>query len=84
MCNTWGDLRAAIDSLEDDEKENLKSHFNGLIEDEGTLGDILFGDADEFEQTMEMLSDDIKKEYTDELMEQEVVDKAELEASITD
>ena len=82
MCNTWEDLKAAIDSLEEEEKEQLKEHFNSLIEDENTLGDILFGSVDDFATTCEMLADDLKEEYTKELMAQEVIDQAELEASM--
>merc|ERR1712166_836726 len=78
MENTWGDLRAAIDSLEEGEQAQLKDHFNNFIEDHGELGDILFGDVDDFKSTVQFMESDLQQEYTNELIAQEVIDKDEL------
>ena len=80
MENTWGDLRAAIDALEEEEQHQLKDHFNNLIEDHDNLGDILFGDADDFVSAVNFMENDLQTVYTDELIAQEVIDKDELEA----
>ena len=83
MINTWDDLREAIDGLEDAEKDQLREHFNSLLADEDdTLGDILFGSVDDFKQCVDVLQDDVKTDYTNELIAQEVIDKDELEASV--
>merc|ERR1711971_747565 len=80
MQHTWTELRAAIDALDDGEKDQLREHFNNLIEDQGELGDILFGDADDFKSAVQFMESDLQQQYTDELIAQEVIDKAELEA----
>ena len=80
VVNTWGDLRNAIDELKPEEKDQLREHFNNLIDDETDLGEILFGTADDFESRLKFLDDEIQQQYTDELIAQEVIDKAELEA----
>ena len=44
------------------------------------MGDILFGTADEFDSRLKFLDNEVQQEFTDELIAQEVIDKAELEA----
>ena len=78
--NTWGDLQAAIATMSENEKDQLKDHFNGLIEDECDLGDILFGSADDFESRLKFLDDEVQQEYVDELIKQEVIDGTDLAA----
>ena len=51
----------------------IKNHFNALIEDCDDLGDILFGDLDDFKTKVERLNDDEIQSYTEELVNQEVV-----------
>ena len=78
--HSWNDLQTAIGTLSETEKDELRSHFNDFIEDEGDLGDILFGTADDFESRLKFLDDEVQGEYTEELIKQEVIDGAELSA----
>ena len=80
--NSWSDLQDAIAGLDEAEQVELRNHFNDCIEGETDLGDILFGSADDFESRLKFLDDEVCEEYTEELMAQEVIDKAELEASV--
>ena len=80
LTETWDDLREAVDGLEDSEKDALRDHFNKFIEDHDDLGDILFGDADDFVAGVQMMDAELQQKYCDELIAQEVIDKAALEA----
>ena len=80
VMNTWGDLQEAIAGMDKPDQDELREHFNNLVEDEGDLGDVLFGTADDFESRLKFLDDDVQQQFTDELIAQEVIDKAELEA----
>ena len=80
VCSSWKDLQNAIKTMSPEEQDELRSHFNNFIDDEGDLGDILFGSADDFESRLKFLDDDIQGEYTEELIKQEVIDGSELAA----
>ena len=73
IAESWEDIQAVTNALGDSEKDALKSHFNGLIEEHDTLGDILFCDADDFTETVTPLSIKEKRTYTDELVNYGVV-----------
>ncbi len=71
--DSWDDLQAAINGMTDDQKEDLKKHFNefGENDDVDGLGDVLFGeDCSEFETKVSMLDDDVATKYTKELIAQ--------------
>ena len=48
LTETWDDLSEAVNGLDQEEQDQLKDHFNKFIEDHDDLGEILFGDADDF------------------------------------
>ena len=68
MTSTWEELQAAISGLSQDEQKELEDHFNQLVEDESDLGTILFGTADDFNSRLNFLDEDVKQEFTDELL----------------
>ena len=39
--------------MTEEEKANFISHFNGLIEGADNLGDLMFGDYDEFREQLD-------------------------------
>ena len=80
MLNCWDDLQQAIGALAAEEQEELKDHFNSFIDGEDDLGDVLFGGADDFDSRLKFLDDEVRQEYTNELIAQEVIDKEALEA----
>ena len=80
VCGAWKDLQNAINTMNPEEQDELRSHFNQLIEDECDLGDILFGSSEDFESRLKFLDDEIQGEYTEELIKQEVIDGSELAA----
>ena len=42
IIGNWNEIRAAIDKLEENEQQELREHFNALIEGYDELGDVLF------------------------------------------
>ena len=75
----WQELQNAIGELPEEEQTAFKDHFNNVVEGEPNLGDILFGDYDSFESRIRFLDEEATEEYTQELLHQEVLDKATLE-----
>ena len=57
-----------------DDLQQLKEHFNGLIDDQSSLGDALHGDLDDFKLILSELGDVQKKILTDELIRVEIFD----------
>ena len=51
---SWEALKDALDGLSTEDEQEMKDHFNNLIEGDDTedLGDVLFGDLSDFEQKM--------------------------------
>merc|ERR1712032_703401 len=74
MMDAWDDLQEAIGKLNEEEKKQLTDHFNGFIDGEDDLGDILFGSAEDFDSRVKFLDDEVQKKYTDEIKAQEVID----------
>ena len=56
----------------------FKDYFNTLIDGENELGDLLFGDKDEFEFHVKQMDNDNKKVYVDALVEKELIDQTNL------
>ena len=50
-------MKSAIDRLAEEDAEELREHFNTLINDEDDLGDILFGEPDDFDSRVKFLDD---------------------------
>ena len=57
--------------MPEEELENLFATFNGLIEGEDDLGDILFGEFEDFKRRVEGLKDGKGQIYTDALQSEE-------------
>ena len=68
LKDSWDELQDVFDQLDDDEKDQVRFHFNDFIPGEGDLGDILFGSKEEFDARVGYLDADLTKEYTDELI----------------
>ena len=74
MVEAWDDLQEAVSGLGDDDATQMKDFFNELNPDVGTLGDILFGDADEFQETVNPMDLKEKKTYVKAIVETELID----------
>ena len=74
LKDSWQDLQNAIKNMNESDKQELKDHFNGFDEDNDDLGDILFGDFNDFEQRINLMDDAASTAYTNELQAQEVIE----------
>ena len=68
MKDYWKELQEELEKLPQDEQNEFKDHFNGLIDDEEDLGDILFGNYETFWSRIKNLDDEIIEEYTQEML----------------
>ena len=74
MKDCWNDMATAIDeNLSKAQQTEMLEHFNNLIEDHDELGELLFGDYDDFEAGMDMLSAEQKAKFCNELQEAEII-----------
>ena len=48
-------------------------HFNGLVKDEGDLGDLLFGEMSDFKERIGFLQEDDLETYAKEIETQEIM-----------
>ena len=48
VTSNWDALQESYNNLDDDEKDELKGHFNQIFETRETLGDALFTDLDDW------------------------------------
>ena len=74
ICNDWGELQSELDKFGSEDLKQLKDHFNGLIDDQASLGDALHGDLDDFRLIISELDETAKKALTDELIRVEIFD----------
>merc|ERR1712110_98892 len=76
IVDSWDDFKDALEALSEEESQQLKDHFNNLIEGEENdeLGEVLFGDLSDFEQKLCTVSDQDKQTFFDELFEVGVFD----------
>ena len=74
MRDDWDGLVDELKTLPENEKEKIREHFNGLIEEFDNLGEILFGDIDDFNDTISGMSGQKLKIYTDEILRVELID----------
>ena len=74
MKDDWDGLQDELNSLPEDEQEKMKEHFNELIDDYDTLGDILYGDVGTFNDTIANMEPVAKQTYTDEILRVELLD----------
>ena len=74
ICEDWGELQSELGKFGGDDLQQLKEHFNGLIDDQSSLGDALHGDLDDFKLILSELGDVQKKILTDELIRVEIFD----------
>ena len=72
IIESWDGLNSELNSLPTDEQENMKKHFNELVEDKD-LGELLFGSADAFHDEMCSIQDEDKKIFFDELFKTEII-----------
>ena len=70
--DAWGDLNSELHSLPADEQENMKKHFNELVDDK-ELGEILFGSVEEFTDKLSDLDNDEQKVFFEELFKTEII-----------
>ena len=81
LCDSWELLQDGLEEQEDGVEDQIKDHFNSFNA-AGNLGDILYGDSDDFKQAVGTLSAADKMAFFNELFEQGIVDKQSIEDSI--
>ena len=80
--NSWDDIQDTMANVPEDVAAQIKEHFNTMLEDFDDLGDILFGDKSDFENSIGNLTPDQKKQYMEELVKQEILDGQSIEDSM--
>ena len=63
-----------MSALSEEDANLVKTYFNGMNTDHDSLGDILFGDSDDFNETVTQLSLEDKKEYVSALFEYGIIE----------
>ena len=74
MKDSWSELGAAIRNMNEADQKMLRDHFNSFDQDNDDLGDILFGDFNDFEQRINLMDEEAASAYTNELQIQEVIE----------
>ena len=70
--DAWGDLNSELHSLPAEEQDNMKKHFNELVDDK-ELGEVLFGSVEEFTDKLSDLDNDEQKMFFEELFKTEII-----------
>ena len=74
LRDDWSQLGDELNQLPSMEQDKIKSHFNGLIDGFDELGEILFGDLDDFNDTVSGMNTDQLKAYIEEIVRVELID----------
>ena len=73
VMNNWDDLVEDLQKLSDEDQNTIKEHFNSLIAGEEDLGDLLFGEMNDFKQRIEFLQEDDYDTYAKEIENEEII-----------
>ena len=79
LSDSWDTLQEALQEQDDGIEQQIKEHFNNIGDE---LGDILYGDVDDFKNAVSNLSATDKMAYFEELFAQDIIDKQSIEESI--
>ena len=74
ICGDWEELTKELGKFGADEREQLKDHFNSLLDNHDNLGEALCGDLDDFKLIISELNSDQKEILTNELVRVEIFD----------
>ena len=75
MCDEWNNFQGELNNLPAEEQDEIKGHFNGIIEEFDELGDNLFGEVDEFKDYTTEMALENKKSFVNELLRVELFDE---------
>ena len=73
IVEEWDGLHSELTELPDEDAENMKAHFNELVDGFDRLGDVLFGEVDEFQEYVDPLDNEVKKTYVEEMVKVELI-----------
>ena len=73
LSSQWDDLQELLEEKEDKRTE-LIEYFNGFIEGEDDLGNILYGDFQTFGDRVKFLDDTIADKYVDEIKRLDIIE----------
>ena len=73
VMENWDDLIEELEKLDPEDQNAIKVHFNGLVNDEGDLGDLLFGEMSDFKERIGFLQEDDLETYAKEIETQEIM-----------
>ena len=80
MSTNWEEIQDAYNACTEEEKNDLKDHFNNAVEGQG-IGFVLFGDEeeeisaekDDFAAKIEALNEKEEKQFVEALKESELI-----------
>ena len=72
--DNWDELQDALEELDDGDKDLLKDHFNACVEDEEDLGDLLFGEKEDFENRVKFLDEKPQAKFAAALEQEELIE----------
>ena len=79
----WSALQDGLNTMSKEEKDAVKKYFNEICpEDDDELGDVLFGDVDDFDAQIQALNDEPKAKFVNALFDVEVLDKNHMQSMI--
>ena len=81
LVDSWDTLQDALEEQDAGVEEQIKEHFNNLMEGK-PLGDLLYGDADDFKAEVATMNAGDKMKYFEELFAQDIIDRQSIEDSI--
>ena len=73
IIEKWADLQNELGALEEGDKDGIQTHFNELIEGADDLGDVMLGQADEFQQRTDQLEKGQQEKLANELVTAEII-----------
>ena len=75
LYDNWDEIQGALE----EQRYEIIDHFNGLIEGEDDLGEILFGDKEDFKARVGFLDDKNLETFRDALFNSGVIDSDSLQ-----
>ena len=83
VIEMWDEIVEATNNLAEDEQTDMKKHFNEFLanDDVDNLGDLLFGEVEDFKQAVATLSTEDKTKFFNEILKQGVLDEDSLTAA---
>ena len=73
MVQSWDELESELAKLDKEDNDLLRGHFNECVEGEDDLGDILFGNREDFITRIDLLDEEPYEEFAAALEKEELI-----------